>query len=136
MNARMRIGDLAKQAQVTARTIRYYEGIGLLPPGEREGSGQHYYTAQTVARLRKIDQLKMLGLSLDEIGSVIDLYFADPSGKRPKGKVLAILRRHLAEVDRKIGDLRQLRADLLANIQRFERWFEQAELQDGDEEDG
>jgi len=124
MNDRMRIGDVAERAEVTPRTIRYYEGIGLIPPGEREGHGQHYYTEETLARLRKIDQLKKLGLSLDEIGDVIDLYFIDPSGIQPKQKVLAILRQHLAEADQKIGALRQFRADAQAHIERFERWLE------------
>jgi DNA-binding transcriptional MerR regulator len=126
MSKRMRIGELTRLAEVTPRTVRYYESIGLIPPGEREGTGQHYYTEETLARLRKIDQLKRLGLSLEEIAGVIDLYFTDPSGVRPKQKVLAILRAHLAELDAKLGDLQQLRADLQAHIARFERWFEEA----------
>jgi MerR family transcriptional regulator, copper efflux regulator len=129
MNDRMRIGELTERAGVTQRTVRYYESIGLLPPGEREGHGQHYYTEETLARLRKIDQLKKLGLSLDEIRDVIDLYFNDPSGVQPKQKVLAILRHHLAEVDQKIGGFQQFRADLLAHIERFERWLEEREQQ-------
>jgi MerR family copper efflux transcriptional regulator len=124
MSDRMRIGDLAERAQVTPRTIRYYESVGLIPPGEREGTGQHYYPEETVTRLRKIDQLKQLGLSLDEIRDVIDLYFTDPSGVRPKQKVLVILRAHLAEVDQKVAGLQQFRADLAAHIERFERWLE------------
>src|SRR5262245_35763088 len=99
MDDRMRIGELTEQAGVTARTVRYYESIGLIPPGEREGSGQHYYSYQTVIRLQKIDQLKQLGLSLDEIRDVIDLYFTDPSGVEAKQKALVILRQHLAETD-------------------------------------
>ena len=127
MNDRMRIGDLTERAEVTPRTVRYYESIGLLPPGEREGHGQHYYTEETLARLRKIDQLKKLGLSLDEIRDVIDLYFTDPSGRQPKQKVLAILRQHLAEANQKIGALQQFRADLQAHIERFEHWLEKTE---------
>ena len=127
MNDRMRIGELTERAQVTPRTVRYYETIGLLPPAEREGHGQHYYTEETVFRLRKIDQLKGLGLSLDEIRDVIDLYFTDLSGVQPKQQILAILRRHLAETDRKIGTLEQFRADLQANIERFERWLKEQE---------
>jgi MerR family transcriptional regulator, copper efflux regulator len=125
MQDRMRIGELTERAGVTQRTVRYYESIGLLPPGEREGHGQHYYTEETVARLRKIDQLKLLGLSLDEIRDVIDLYFSDPSGVQPKQHVLAILRQHLAETDQKISGLQQFRADLQAHIARFERWLEE-----------
>ena len=124
---RMRIGDLTERAGVTPRTVRYYESIGLIPEGEREGKGQHYYPEETIARLRKIDQLKALGLSLDEIGEVIDLYFTDPSGKRPKRKVLAMLRQHLAEVDERLADVKKLRADLQGHIERFERWLEAAE---------
>ena len=127
MNDRMRIGELTERAEVTPRTVRYYERIGLLPPGEREGHGQHYYTEETVARLRKIGQLKALGLSLDEIRDVIDLYFIDPKGIQPKQKVLAILRQHLTEVDQKIGALQQFRADLQAHIERFERWLAEQE---------
>ncbi|EFH90465.1 MerR family transcriptional regulator [Ktedonobacter racemifer] len=127
MNDRMRIGELTERAGVTPRTVRYYEGIGLLPPGEREGHGQHYYTEETLARLQKIDQLKTLGLSLDEIRDVIDLYFTDPSGVQPKQKILAMLRQHLSEADQRIGALQQFRADLQANIERFERWFEERE---------
>lgn len=124
---RMRIGELSERAAVTPRTVRYYESIGLLPPGEREGSGQHFYTEETVARLRKIDQLKKLGLSLDEIRDVIDLYFTDPSGMQPKQVILAMLRRHLAEVDQKIDALARFRADIQANIERFERWMAEQE---------
>ena len=125
MQDRMRIGELTERAGVTQRTVRYYEAIGLLPPGEREGHGQHYYTEETLARLQKIDQLKLLGLSLDEIRDVIDLYFTDPSGIQPKQHVLAILRRHLAEVDQKIGGLQEYRADLQTLIASFERWLEE-----------
>lgn len=123
MDDRMRIGDLTERAGVTPRTIRYYEGIGLLPPGEREGNGHHYYNEETLARLRKIDQLKKLGLSLEEIGQVIDLYFSDPSGVQPKTAVLAIMRRHLAEAQSKIGALQQFCIELQANIDRFEWWL-------------
>jgi MerR family transcriptional regulator, copper efflux regulator len=121
MNNRIRIGDLSKRAGVTPRTVRYYESIGLIPPGEREGQGQHYYAEETVARLRKIIQLKKLRLSLDEIRDVIDLYFTDPSGIQAKQKVLAILRRHLDEVEAKISGFQQFRTELQEHIGRFEK---------------
>jgi MerR family copper efflux transcriptional regulator len=127
MKDRMRIGDLTERAGVTHRTVRYYESIGLIPSGEREGNGQHYYSEETVARLRKIDQLKKLGLSLEEIRDVIDLYFIDSIGVQPKQKVLAILRQHLAEADQKIDRLQQFRTDLQENIERFEHWFKERE---------
>lgn len=127
MSQRLRIGELAEQAGVTQRTIRYYESMELIPPGEREGSGYHYYSEEMLARLRKIDQLKKLGLSLEEIRDVIDLYFTDPSGIQPKQKVLAILRKHLAETNKKMGELSKFQAELQFNIERFERFLEQAQ---------
>lgn len=123
MNDHMRIGELTERAGVTPRTVRYYERMGVLPPGEREGHGQHYYTEETLARLKKIDQLKQLGLNLAEIRDVIDLYFTDPSGIQPKQQVLAILRQHLAETDEKLVGLQQFRVDLQAHIARFELWL-------------
>jgi len=123
---RMRIGDVAERAGVTPRTIRYYESIGLLPPGEREGTGRHHYADATVDRLRKIDQLKKLGLSLDEIGEVIDLYFSDASGIQGKRKVVDLLRRHLADADAKIASLQGFRAEVRANIARFEVYLAEA----------
>jgi MerR family copper efflux transcriptional regulator len=129
MEQLMRIGDLTELAGVTQRTVRYYESIGLLAPGKREGHGHHYYTEETLARLRKIDQLKRLGLSLEEIGEVIDLYFTDPSGVQPKQKVLTILRKHLHEVESKIDELQQFRGELQETIERFERFLDQARQQ-------
>jgi MerR family transcriptional regulator, copper efflux regulator len=121
MHAGMRIGELTRRAQVTPRTVRYYESIGLIPAGKRQGRGQRYYTEETVLRLRKIDQLKRLGLSLDEVGDVLDLYFKDPGGVRAKKRVLAILRAHLAEIEQRVGELSQLRSDLQLHIKRFEQ---------------
>ena len=127
MDQFMRIGDLVERAGVTQRTVRYYESIGLLAPGKREGHGHHYYTEETLVRLRKIDQLKRLGLSLEEIGEVIDLYFTDPSGVQPKQKILAILRKHLHETESKIGELQQFRSELQAHIERFEHFLNEAQ---------
>ncbi|HEX4203458.1 MAG TPA: MerR family transcriptional regulator [Ktedonobacteraceae bacterium] len=123
----MRIGDLAELAGVTQRTVRYYESIGLLAPGKREGHGHHYYSEETLARLHKIDQLKRLGLSLEEIGEVIDLYFTDPSGIQPKQKILTMLRKHLQEAESKIGGLQQFRSELQATIARFEHFLDEAQ---------
>ena len=120
----MRIGELATLGNVTPRTVRYYESLGLIPPGEREGAGQHRYPEQTIARLHKIDQLKALGLSLDDIGKVIHLYFEDPTGKRAKLKVLEMLRRHLAETDTQLASLTRFRSELMDHIKRFEGWLD------------
>jgi DNA-binding transcriptional MerR regulator len=65
----LRIGDVARRAGTTPRTIRYYEEIGLLPPAEERASGAHRtYAESDVERLASLLQLKsLLGLSLEEL---------------------------------------------------------------------
>jgi DNA-binding transcriptional MerR regulator len=121
VSEKIRIGELAQKAGVTPRTIRYYESLGLLNPSEREGTGFRYYTETELARLQKIDCLKSLGLTLEEISSVIDLYCEDASGLRGKQKVLEILQAHLQETDEKIAALAQFRLELQANIVKIQQ---------------
>lgn len=127
MKDKMRIGELAGCAGVTPRTIRYYEGLGLLGPSEREGQGFRYYTDVELARLKKIDMLKQLGLSLEEIGGVISLYCEDPSGLRGKQRIVEILQGHLAETDEKIEALQRFRAELQTNITRMQQFIAEAQ---------
>ena len=121
----MRIGEIAQKAGVTPRTIRYYENLGLLSPSEREGAGFRYYTETELAKLEKIDCLKSLGLTLEEITTVIDLYFEDSTGLRGKQKVLSILQTHLRETDEKIAALAQFRLDLQTSIAKIQQSIEE-----------
>jgi len=126
---KMRIGELAEKAGVTPRTIRYYENLGLLGPSEREGKGFRYYTEVELARLHKIDALKSLGLTLEEIGSIIDLFFEEPTVLQGKQKLLTILKSHLKETDDKIETLAQFRSELQANIDRIQQYIDQVSSQ-------
>jgi DNA-binding transcriptional MerR regulator len=122
----MQIGELAKRANVSHRTIHYYERIGLMKPAEREGTGYRYYDETSYQRLEKIAALKRLGLSLDEISEVIDLYFEDTSGIKGKKKVLEILEAQLAKTDTQLAELTTFRRDLLDNIARMKSLIDQA----------
>ena len=124
MKDKMRIGEFAEQAGVTPRTVRYYEGLGLLGPNEREGQGFRYYTNAELTRLKKIDWLKQLGLRLEEIGEVLPLYCDDPTGLRGKQRILEILQAHLAETDEKIENLQSFRAELQVNIDRLQHYID------------
>ena len=125
----MRIGELAAIAGVTPRTIRYYENLGLLSPNEREGKGFRYYSQTELAKLQKIDCLKSLGLTLEEITTVIDLYFEDSTGIRGKQKVLEILQFHLKETDEKIAALGDFRSDLEVNILKIQQQIQKLNSQ-------
>jgi MerR family transcriptional regulator, copper efflux regulator len=125
MGELMQIGELARRTDVSQRTIRYYEQLGLLQPAEREGAGYRYYDEQTIKRLEKIAALKNLGLSLEEVVEVIELFFADPSAYvRGKRKTLEILRAHLAEADARLAELKTTRGELQRNILRIESSLE------------
>jgi len=122
----LQIGELAERAAVSHRTIHYYERIGLLRPAEREGMGYRYYDEQAVQRLKKIAVLKGLGLSLDEIAQVIDLYFEDASGIKGKEKVLKILEAQLLATRSKLAELNSFERELKANIARMKMLIEEA----------
>ncbi|MBD2464522.1 MerR family transcriptional regulator [Oscillatoria sp. FACHB-1407] len=120
----MRIGELAKLAGVTPRTIRYYESLGLLGPSEREGKGFRYYTETELERLEKIHAFKELGLTLEEIADVMPVYYADPTRVQGKRKIVEILKGHLQDTDEKIQALIQFRSDLQSNIDRIQQWID------------
>jgi DNA-binding transcriptional MerR regulator len=123
MKDKMRIGELAELAGVTPRTLRYYEDLGLLGPNERAGQGFRYYSEAELHRLKKIDMLKQLGLSLEEIGEVLPLYCNDGTRVRGKQRVLEILQAHLAETDEKIESLQRFRSELQANIVSLQEYI-------------
>lgn len=122
----LQIGEVAQRAGVSHRTIHYYERIGLLRPAEREGVGYRYYDEQVVQRLEKIAALKNLGLSLDDIGQVIDLYFEDASGIKGKEQVLKILEAQLLVTRSKLGELHTFERDLEINIARMKTLIDEA----------
>ncbi len=77
MSATYGIAELAREFDVTTRTVRFYEDKGLLAP-LREGQ-RRVYASRDRVRLRLIMRGKRLGFSLDEIRQLIDLYDVDPS---------------------------------------------------------
>lgn len=126
VSSRMQIGELAARAGVSHRTIHYYERLGLLQPAEREGGGYRYYDETALKRLEKIATLKRLGLSLDEIAAVIDLYFEDATGIRGKEKVLEILEAQRARADAQLAELSAFRRDVDAGIARMKQLIAEA----------
>lgn len=73
MSNEIRIGQLAKRAQVNVQTVRYYERRGLLTPARRRDSGYRIYGADGLLKLRFIKNAQSLGFSLEEILSLLRL---------------------------------------------------------------
>jgi MerR family copper efflux transcriptional regulator len=104
------VGEAAKAAGLSAKAVRLYEAKGLLPPAHRTDAGYRTYTDDDVAVLRFIRQAKTLDLTLREIRDILEVR---RDGTPPCRHVLALLDRHVADIDRTITDLRQLRRALV-----------------------
>jgi len=91
---RLRVGELAERTGLTVRTLHHYDQIGLLTPAARSPSGYRLYDAADVERLTRILLLKHLGLSLEEIGSMLD---GDEEDGLPLGRTLALQIERLRE---------------------------------------
>ena len=106
----MRIGELAELVGVNPKTVRYYESIGLLPDPQRRPSGYREYTNDDVDRLGFIRTAQRLGLSLAEISEI--LAFRERA-ERPCDYVLGVLDRQVADLDRRMAEMAQLRQELI-----------------------
>ncbi|HEX2192215.1 MAG TPA: heavy metal-responsive transcriptional regulator [Acidimicrobiales bacterium] len=107
----MRIGELADRVGVTAKTIRFYESIGLVPDPPRTPSGYRDYDEGDADRITFIRTAQRLGLSLDQIGEIIGLR---DRGQQPCAYVAEVLRRQVSQLDERIGEMRRLRDELRA----------------------
>ncbi len=100
-----KIGAVAKAANVSIDTVRFYEGKGLLPEPERTPAGYRLYDHSTVERLQFIARAKDLGFTLGEILHLLNLQ--DNGGA--KSDVKEMTRAKLEQIDRKIEDLKRMR---------------------------
>ncbi len=114
----VRISELADQAGVTSKTLRYYERIGVLPAPSRSTSGYRDYRAEALDRLGFIRAGQAVGLSLGEIRQVVALR---ERGETPCDHVYRLLQRRTAELDERIGELQALRRELQALTKRARR---------------
>jgi MerR family transcriptional regulator, thiopeptide resistance regulator len=99
----LRIGDVARLAGLTVRTLRHYDEIGLLVPSARSGAGYRLYDDGDVRRLYRILALRGMGFPLEEIARTLAAEGEDP---RPA------LRRHLERIDDELALTERLRAQL------------------------
>ncbi len=115
-----RIGDLAGRANVTVRTIRYYEELGLIDAPQREERGQRRYTEKDLIYLKRIIQLKTYGLTLGEIAEIIELGKSDPSGEKRRIKLLQHYREKASDAITKREKLELYIEDLKWHIEQLE----------------
>ena len=104
----MNIGAAARATELPAKTIRYYEEIGLVRPA-RAGNGYRDYADADIHRLRFVQRARGLGFSIEECRLLLSLY--DDEG-RASADVKALALDRIGEIERKIDELRSLRATL------------------------
>jgi len=98
----MVIGEAAKASGVSAKMVRYYESIGLMPTAGRTASGYRLYSAHDVETLRFIRRARDLGLSIERIKALIALW---NDTQRPSREVKRIALAHVAELRARIAEM-------------------------------
>ena len=107
----MNIGDVAQASGLPAKTIRYYEDIGLVRPARGENDYRSF-SETDLHKLRFLGRSRALGFSIEDCRALLALYEDD---QRASVEVRRIARRHLEKIERKIADLNAL-ADTLTHL--------------------
>ena len=127
----MHISDLAAEAGVTVKAVRYYESQGLLKP-TREANGYRTYTTEDVVVVREVKALLSLGLTAEQTYPFIECLRAGNDRADVCPASLTAYRTRIAEVDRRIAELSDLRARLTDLLTDAESWRTRV----GDTDDG
>ena len=106
------IGAVCETTGLSARTVRYYEELGLLPGVRRRAGGRRVYGPDEIERLRFIQRLKALGLSLADVKELNAVYAIVGSTRAMLERLDEQLSRHVEDVDGRIAELTALRDEI------------------------
>lgn len=108
-SAPVAIGVAAERSGVSARMVRHYEGLGLLPSVARTEAGYRQYTAADIHTLRFIKRARDLGFSMDEIAELVGLWH---NRRRASASVKRIAQKHLLDLEARIAGLQAMQRTL------------------------
>jgi DNA-binding transcriptional MerR regulator len=113
------IGELAEKLEMSQRTIRYYEEIGLLNSIKRVEGGRRVYTDEDLRRLKLIKRLKIMGMTLSEMQELEAMWTIEKSNEKVLKRLLELLGNHLKRLDDRIADLDILRNEIMEYQERI-----------------
>lgn len=108
----MKIGELAKRTSKTIRALHHYEALDLLAPAHRTKGGFRLYDRSNLERIEYIDRLQRLGLSLAQIKELVDDWQSGETPAAAMERLKASYRTRLADVRRRLDDLKALEREL------------------------
>lgn len=108
-SAQLKIGEVSRQSQVSVKTIRYYEDIGLVQAADRSEGGFRLFGPEVITRLAFIKRAQTLGLSLSEIHDILVIH---DQGNSPCHEVKQTLHHKIDEIQQRIDELTLLKHQL------------------------
>jgi DNA-binding transcriptional MerR regulator len=114
------IGDIAQKLEMSQRTIRYYEEIGLLNSIKRVEGGRRIYTDADLRRLKLIKRLKIMGMTLSEMQELEAMWTIEKSNDKVLKRLLELLNNQLHRLDDRIADLNILRNEIVEYQKRIQ----------------
>lgn len=106
------IGDLARELDISTRTIRYYEERGLLSPQRTERAQQRLYTPRDRVRLKLLLRARGLGFAIEDIRELFEIYDATHDERRQEERLRLMIIERLGQVESQLRDLTDLRDEL------------------------
>jgi Cu(I)-responsive transcriptional regulator len=103
------IGEAAKASGVSAKMIRHYESIGLVPSAGRTHSGYRTYTESDLHRLRFVKRARNLGFSIKQIEALLALW---GDRRRSSAKVKALTQQHITDLETRIAEMEAMKQAL------------------------
>ncbi|MGO9214117.1 MAG: MerR family transcriptional regulator [Syntrophales bacterium] len=114
------IGEIAQKLEMSQRTIRYYEEIGLLNSIKRIEGGRRVYTDMDLRRLKLIKRLKIMGMTLSEMQELEAMWTIEKSNDKVLGRLLELMSNQLRRLDDRIADLNILRNEIIEYQNRIQ----------------
>lgn len=111
----MNIGEAARRSGLPAKTIRFYEDIGLVRPNARRANGYRDFDQRNLHELKFVARARSLGFSVEQCRTLLDLY---RNRSRASAEVKAIAQSRVLEIDAKVAALEEMKATLSHLIER------------------